>query len=143
MPRRKLTDRFCQSAKTRDGEGQTDYFDEKQKGLALRVTKAGTRSWTYNFTLNAKTLNAKRVRMTFGTYPTTSLVKAYTLAAEARRELAAGRDPCTALAAPVTLQSICEEWASREAAGLRTGEDRKAALARLVYPTLGARPIND
>ena len=82
MPRRALTDRFCAHAKAADGEVQTDYFDENRKGLALRVTQNGTRSWTYHFTWAGK-----RVRMTFGTYPATSLGKAHTLADEARAAL--------------------------------------------------------
>lgn len=57
--------------------------------------------------------------------------------------LEAGRDPRSALAKPETLKAICEEWAEREGAGLRTGEGRKATLERLVYPTLGDRPIGD
>jgi integrase len=138
MPRRALTDRFCQHAKAADGEAQTDYFDEDTPGLAQRVTKAAARSWTYHFTLASR-----RVRMTFGTYPALSLAQARTKAAEARAELEAGRDPRTALAAPETLRAVCEEWATREAADLRTGERRKATLERLVYPTLGDRPIGD
>ena len=72
------TDRFCAHAKAGEGEAQTDYFDESRKELALRVTKTGTRSWTYHFTLGGR-----RVRMTFGTYPASSLAKAHTLADEA------------------------------------------------------------
>jgi hypothetical protein len=30
MPRRMLTDRFCASAKLREGEAQTDYFDARR-----------------------------------------------------------------------------------------------------------------
>jgi integrase len=138
MPRRALTDRFCQHAKAVAGEPQTDYFDEDTPGLALRVTKAAARSWTYHFTLASR-----RVRMTFGTYPALSLAVARTKAAEAKRELVEGRDPRTALAAPETLKAVCDEWAAREATDLRTGERRKATLARLVYPTLGDRPIAD
>jgi integrase len=138
MPRRALTDRFCAHAKAREGEAQTDYFDEGRPGLALRVTKAGTRSWTYHFTLGGQ-----RVRMTFGTYPATSLAKAHTLADEARAALESGKDPRTALAKPETFKAICEEWAEREGKALRTGEDRKATLERLAYPTLGDRPINE
>jgi integrase len=136
MPRRALTDRFCAHAKAAEGEAQTDYFDEGRKGLALRVTQAGTRSWTYHFTWGGK-----RVRMTFGTYPATSLGKAHTLVDEARAALEAGKDPRTALAKPETFKAICEEWAEREGASLRTGEDRKTTLKRLVYPDLGERPI--
>ncbi|UGY27307.1 integrase arm-type DNA-binding domain-containing protein [Bradyrhizobium septentrionale] len=138
MPKRVLTDRFCAHAKAADGQLQTDYFDTTKKGLALRVTKDGARSWTYLFTLGGR-----RVRMTFGTYPATSLAKAHTRADEARAALEDGRDPRTALAKPATLKAICDEWAEREGAGLRTGDDRKAALERLVYPILGGRPIGD
>jgi integrase len=138
MPRRTLTDRFIASAKSIDGDAQTDYFDAAQQGLALRVTKAGTKSWTYHFSLSGR-----RVRMTFGTYPATSLAKAHTIADEARAALEAGRDPRSALAAPETLKAICEEWITREAGALRTGDTRKSTLERLVYPVLGNRPISD
>jgi integrase len=136
MPCRALTDRFCAGAKAREAEAQTDWFDASQRGLALRVTVGGAKTWTWLFTFGGK-----RVRMTFGTYPATGLAKARTLADEARAALEAGQDPRTALAAPDTLRSICDEWVKREAASLRTGDDRKAALERLVYPTLGSRPI--
>src|SRR6202158_4135087 len=138
MPRRALTDRFCAHAKAADGEAQTDYFDEARKGLALRVTRAGTRSWTYHFTWGGK-----RVRMTFGTFPATSLAKAHTLADEASAALEAGKDPRTARARPETFKAICEEWAEREGASLRTGDDRKATRARLPYPALGDLPMGD
>lgn len=138
MPRRTLTDRFCLHAKAAECEAQTDYFDEGRPGLALRVSRAGSKSWTYHFTLGGR-----RVRMTFGTYPATSLAKAHTRADEARAALEDGRDPRTALASPATLRAVCEEWAEREGKGLRTGGDRKATLERLVYPALGNRPIGD
>ncbi|MHC2662552.1 tyrosine-type recombinase/integrase [Bradyrhizobium diazoefficiens] len=138
MPRRTLTDRFCIHAKAAEGEAQTDYFDEGHPGLALRVSRAGSKSWTYHFTLGGR-----RVRMTFGTYPATSLAKAHTRADEARAALEDDRDPRTALAKPASLKAICDEWSDREGAGLRTGEDRKATLERLVYPTLGGRSIGD
>ncbi|MHC2466709.1 tyrosine-type recombinase/integrase [Bradyrhizobium embrapense] len=138
MPRRTLTDRFCQHAKAAEGEPQTDYFDDERAGLALRVSRAGSKSWTYHFTLGGR-----RVRMTFGTYPATSLAKAHTRADEARAALEDGRDPRTLFAKPETLQTICEEWSEREGAGLRTSDDRKATLERLVYPALGGRPIGD
>jgi integrase len=62
---------------------------------------------------------------------------------EARAALEAGRDPRTALAKPETFKAICEEWAEREGAGLRIGEDRKATLEWLAYPTLGDRTLAD
>ena len=47
MPVRTLTDRYCASARVADGDPQTDYFDASLRGLALRVTSAGTKSWNY------------------------------------------------------------------------------------------------
>jgi hypothetical protein len=61
MPKRQLTDRFCASAKARDGELQTDYFDTQVSGLALRVSKWGHKSWTLHYTLGGK-----RHRLTLG-----------------------------------------------------------------------------
>jgi hypothetical protein len=49
MPKRQLTDRFCASAKARDGELQTDYFDTQVSGLALRVSKWGHKAWTLHY----------------------------------------------------------------------------------------------
>jgi integrase len=137
MPKRELTDRFCAHAKAADGEAQTDYYDDGHPGLALRVS-ARRKAWTYFFSWGGE-----RVRWTFGTYPATSLAKAHTRADEARAALEAGKDPRTVLANPETLRAICREWIEREAGALRTGDDRKATLERLVYPALGDRPIND
>jgi integrase len=137
MPRRVLTDRFCQHAKAAEGEVQTDYYDEDRPGLALRVS-GRSKTWTYFLSWGGK-----RVRMKLGTYPATSLARAHTLADEARAALEAGRDPRAALAQPETLRAICEEYLCREAGNLRSGDERRAVLERLVYPMLGDRPIAD
>jgi integrase len=136
MPRRVLTDKFCASASARDGEAQTDYFDTSVPGLSLRVS-ASRKAWSYLFTWGGK-----RVRVTLGTYPATSLAAARTRAEGARGDLEAGTDPRSALRVPDTLASVCEEWFTREGHRLRTGAYRKATLERLVLPTLGDRPID-
>jgi integrase len=131
-----LTDRFCAGAKS--PTPQTDYFDESVAGLALRVSRGGTKSWTYNFTWGGK-----RARMTFGTYPATSLGTARSRAQEARASLEAGRDPRADRRKPETLKAICEEYFEREGARLSSAGFRQATLERLVYPQLGDRPINE
>src|SRR5882672_1586675 len=90
MPRLVLTDRFVLGAKAGDGE-RIDYFDEKHAGLALRVSGGG-KAWTFNFT---SPKDGKRARLTFGSYPGTSLAGARTRATEARGHLDADppRDP--------------------------------------------------
>lgn len=131
-----LTDRFCAHAKPH--AAQTDYFDETVAGLALRVSRGGKKSWTYHFTWAGK-----RARMTFGTYPATSLGTARNRAQEARASLEAGKDPRSALRTPETLRAICEEYFEREGSALRTGAYRKTTLERLAYPQLGDRSINE
>jgi len=126
-----LTDRFCDRAKPQDDEAQTDYFDETVPGLALRVGKG--KSWTLHYSRQGK-----RARLTFGAYPTLSLAAARTRALEAKTDIEAGHDPRSAK--QDTLKAICEEYLKREAS-LRTTAWRKQQLERLVYPSLGDRPI--
>src|SRR5215510_8967783 len=122
----KLTDRFCSHIKA---DQRVDYFDEVTTGLALRVTEAGSKSWTYNFTINDR-----RARMTLGTYPALSLSAARTKAIEARGEVEEGNDPRLTRTDALTLKAVAEDYLTREGKTLRTLEERKSTLNRLVYP---------
>jgi integrase len=128
-----LTDRFCERAKSRGP--QTDYFDESVPGLALRVAASDHKAWTFHFT----SPGGKRARLTFGSYPATSLGAARTRATEAKALVEAGKDPRSVEAE--TFQGICEEYLRREGKRLRSLDWRKGVLDRHVYPTLGSRPI--
>jgi Arm DNA-binding domain len=81
MPRLALTDRFVAGAKTCDQQPQTDYFDSKCSGLALRVSETGVKSWTFLFSDPG---TGKRARMTLGGYPALPLATARTKAIEAK-----------------------------------------------------------
>jgi integrase len=129
-----LTDRFCERAKPAQGQAQTDYFDEQVSGLALRVAESH-KAWTFHFT----SPDGKRARLTFGSYPATSLAAARTRATEARADVEDGKDPRAAEAN--TLQAVCEEYLRREGKRLRSLDWRKGVLERHVYPGLGSRPI--
>jgi len=131
--RRHLTDKFCASARVRDGDVQTDYFDTQVFGLALRVSEA-RKAWTLHCTLGGK-----RRRLTFGNYPALSLAGARTRADEAKAAIAAGHNP--SISATETLRDICETYLAREGGKLRNAEWRKQVLERHIYPALGARPI--
>jgi integrase len=135
MARFALTDRFVHNAKSR--EGQTEYFDETARGLALRVSR-GAKSWCFHYTTSGT-----RKRLTLGTYPATSLSKARTLATEAKGLLEVGQDPSTVQATSEnSLKAICEEYLAREGSKLRTAQERKKTFERLVYPTLGGVQID-
>ena len=120
-----LTDRFCARAKLQSA--QTDYFDETVKGLALRVGKQ-RKSWTLHLTANGV-----RRRLTLGLYPAMSLAAARTRALT----IAEGGDPAEA----ETFKSVSEAFMRRTT--IRTKGGRQNVLERLVYPTLGARPIGE
>src|SRR5262245_44963785 len=90
MPQVSLTDRFVAGVKL--AQLQTDFFDDnpKTRGLCLRVTSAGRKTWCLIFT---SPKDGKRARMTLGGYPATSLARARTLAIEAHGHLDEGCDP--------------------------------------------------
>jgi integrase len=127
-----LTDRFCERVKA---EGQTDYFDVKVPGLALRVGERA-KTWTLHVTLNGK-----RKRLTLGPYPAISLAAARARALEARAQMAEGLPPIAN--GGNTLKAIAEEYQRREGHRLRTADERQAILQRHVYPSIGDRPIGE
>src|SRR5262249_54092774 len=108
-----------------------DYFDEAMTGLALRVSPT-KKAWIWLHT----GLDGRRKRLTFGTYPAISLAAARGKVELMRRELEAGLPSQTE-----TFRAICEEYLRR--AKVRTKAERVRTLERLVYPSLGARPIAD
>lgn len=100
-----LTDRFCDRAKAQEGEAQTDYFDAKASGLALRVGRK--KSWTFHFNRQGR-----RARLTFGAYPTISLAAARGRVLEIKADLAEGREPVASQAispsgASATSSAVC------------------------------------
>src|SRR5262245_17094257 len=121
-----LTDRFCQHAKSETP--QTDYFDETVKGLALRVTKHGTKAWTFHHTKGGK-----RHRVTLGRYPAISLAQARTIATEA----AQGRMP----SAGMTVGELVEVYI-RHIQGNRTAKEIERRLRKDVLPIIGAVPLS-
>jgi integrase len=128
----KLTDRFVDRVKATGP--QTEYFDEGLTGLALRVTPK-VKAWTYHYSIGGK-----RQRAPLGSYPGVSLAGARTKAIEAQAIVEDGHDPRTQSAD--SLKAVAEEWKKRNE-GLRTLNRRWKSLERLVFPTLGARPIRD
>jgi integrase len=132
MPRIQLTDRFIGGAKAKDGP-QTDYFDARTPGLALRVTDRGVKTWTLIFT---SPKNGKRARMTLGAYPATTLARARGLAIEARGFLDEKRDPRDALAGPdgsMTVAALAQSYVSKHVRPhLRGASETERIIAHIV-----------
>jgi integrase len=139
-----LTDRFVAGVKS---AAQTDYFDDLRnaRGLALRVSKGGRRTWSFLFTPPGQ---IKRARMTLGTYPATSLAQARTLAIEARGQLEQGRDPRVVFAAQaagaMTVATLIESYLEKHSRpNLRSAEEIERRLAKNVIPVIGNMKVAD
>jgi integrase len=133
VPRVVLTDRFVAHAKAQ-GVPQLDYFDESIPGLALRVSSAGRKTWTFHYT---SPRNDKRARLTLGTYPATSLANARGLATEARGEVEQGNDPRTRVSGAMTLGNLVESYIEKHVASLRTAAEIERRLRRNIIPVVG------
>jgi integrase len=145
MPQVSLTDRFAAGAKS--PEIQTDYFDDnpKTRGLCLRVSSVGRKTWCLLFT---SPKDRKRARMTLGGYPATSLARARTLAIEAHSHLDEGRDPrdvaAQHAAGAMTVAGMIESFLEKHARpNLRSAGEIERRLMRNVAPIIGSMKACD
>jgi integrase len=139
--RHKLTPAFVTKATIESDRGRTTYWDDAMPGFGLMVTANGHRSYVVQYRANGR---SKRMHLKAG----------LTLSA-ARKEakailgaVAKGGDPLgerrkAQRAGSNTLKAIVEEYIFREGGRLRTIDERRNALNRLVLPRLGTRPISD
>lgn len=139
MPRLALTDRFVATCKAAHGQSQTDYFDARTPGLALRVSEQGHKAWSFIFTAPG---NAKRARITCGTYPSMSLAVARTRAREARGLVETGEDPRVAFnaqaARAMAVTALIESFLEKHARpNLRTASEIERRLRKNAIPLIG------
>jgi integrase len=137
----KLTPAFCQKARAQDGAERSLYWDADLPGFGLAVTATGHRSYVVQYRAGKRSR-----RMTID--GVLGLAAARKRAKGLLGEVARDKDPlqerrkATALTEN-TFQSIAEVYLSREAKKLRSVDQRRGILKRLVYPRLGSRQIND
>ena len=138
-----LTDRFCATIKA----GSTaDFFDSKTKGLGLRVSPSGVKSWSVMFTIPG---SQKRARLSLGSYPATSLARARTLAIEAQGKVEEGIDPRAVRAdvgdddGPVTVAMLAKLYLAKHATKIKTGRELERRLRADVLPIIGSVKLAD
>jgi integrase len=145
------------------GRTRKEIPDGGSRGLYLIVQPTGSKSWAVRYRFDGKpdkltlgpVLDLERgekepAHPRIGA-PLT-LAAARKLAAEALHKVEIGENPretkkagqrtAQAIAAG-TFQKIAESYFSREGRTLRTANDRRSTLERLVYPEIGSRPIGN
>lgn len=129
-----LTDSMVRSAKARDT--RYDIFDAKLRGLGVRISTAGTKSF---FVMRRN--KGRMTRVTIGRYPELSLADARILGAEKLAELSKGTfgrrtdNP--------TVQQVYDEWIELEQSQKRTIRQVTSAMQLHVIPSLGKRKLNE
>jgi integrase len=125
-----LTDRTVATAKP------GDLFDSRARGLNLRVTASGIRTWFLVYTAK----NGKRARLTLGRYPEIGLARARTLAVEARQALQDGHDPreVRPSAGAMTLASLVDDFLAKHVRPkLRSAKAVERRLLKNAVPVIG------
>ncbi|QRX83250.1 integrase arm-type DNA-binding domain-containing protein [Glaciimonas sp. PAMC28666] len=139
-----LTDIQVRTAKPKD----KSYTLADGGGMYLEVTPSGSKIWRMAY----RQPNGKNTRLTFGAYPTVTLVAARKKRDEARALKEAGTDPAQArridkitkgTASANTFEAIAREWHANKS---DTWKERTAdnILHRLevdVFPLIGKQPI--
>src|SRR5262249_15008185 len=140
----KLTAKFVENLKP--GPARREIPDAGCVGLYLISQPSGHRSWALRYRFGGRP-----AKLTLGQWPAMVLLDARKAAIDAQRELGKGHDPAKAkadakikadAARANTVTAICESYLQREGRKLRTLDARVSILRRLIYPAIGARPID-
>jgi integrase len=150
MARKALTDRFVAGVRR---ASRTVYFDSKVKGLALRVTPAGLKTWSFVYRRGGKPQ-----WLTLGSYPAVTLADARSLALDKRHAIdVEKRDPAAEqrkeretaqLALPAApavyrfsdLAALYEQFAKGRK---KTWKDDVNKTRKYLIPAWGSLPLHD
>ena len=156
----KLTKREIDALACPPGRRDMLVFDEEESGFGLRVTKAGIKTFIFQYQVGGR--SGQRTRLVLGRYGTITPSVARKLAKEARAKLTLGKDPASErkaivmakaaataaqkqaeTAAAFTVRKLIEQWASEGLAD-RSAVHRTEAPRALstAFAELLSRPAN-
>jgi integrase len=140
LAKKLLTDRVIRAQAPAPKGKRTLVWDALVPGFGVRITDKGRRSFVLVTRYPGSPNPTPRTIAAVGAV---SLADARATAQEWLAQIVQGIDPAATKAERErdTLQAICTEYLARDGAKLRSVNWRRAALERLVYPTLGSRPI--
>lgn len=137
--KKNLTTRFVENITVT--ESRKEYFDTKATGLALRVTRGGTKTWMYQYRIHGRQRKHK-----IGRYPTWSLAEARKEAGRLQVDIDQGKDPRAAKDAMKELPMVSEvmdAFIKEHVSGLKTAKDAERILNKDVRPYIGSLFIKD
>jgi integrase len=142
--RAQITKRACDAAKPESS--RYELWDAALPGFGLRVTPAGVKTFILRYRPKGAGRRGTKRFLTLGRYGALTPDQARNEARSLLGDVARGRDPVAdrnkkKSAATNTLEAVGNKYLQREAA-LRSIAQRRDSLERLVYPRLGARPID-
>ncbi len=150
MAGQKITKRVVDGLEAKAHEFTT--WDEQLIGFGVRVRPTGAMSYVVAYRSNGGRAVSKK-RLTIGAVGKLTPDEARKVAQGVLGAVAHGRDPAaerrkTKAAAGNTLRSVIENFLARgafdrEMRKLRTADAQRAIFARLVYPLLGERQIDE
>jgi integrase len=150
MTGQKITKRVVDALKAKASEYTV--WDEQLIGFGVRIRETGFMSYVVSYRAGSGRAVLKK-RLTIATVGKVTPEEARKIAQGILGAVAQGRDPAaerrkTKAAAGNTLRSVIENFLARgafdrEQRKLRTVDAQRAIFARLVYPTLGARQIDE
>ncbi len=141
---RKLTQRFVETVKV--GPTRADYRDGHTRGLLLRVTPNGNKSWAI---LYRRKSDGRKRRYTIGTYPEFTLSAARAEAEDIIARVSRGEDPAAqvqARNAALTFEQLAETWIVRHGRpnkSARSLYDDQLMLTREIYPAIGGMKADE
>lgn len=137
---KRFTTRWIESVNV---ESRADFTDPDVKGLVLRVTPNGSKSWAY---LYRRQSDGRRRRVTIGEFPHIGLQEARAAASGFRAEVAGGSDPALVKSAAKKVETV-DQMLDRfltdyGAPGPRWRAEMKRVFAHDVRPAIGGYKIN-
>ena len=144
MPPLNLTDAFIKGCKCPDGQKLIEYRDKDVRGLELRVSAKGTKSWRLHYTRRS---DGKRRVVGLGSYPALPLKEARTKARGLQNEIEGAEtraDPAAkalAIRQAETFAEVSTEWFERHGVPNktpRTLRDDRSMLDRHILPRIGS-----
>jgi integrase len=139
--RTKLTPAFVANPPPPADGDRVFYWDAGQAGFGLMVTAGGHKSFVCQYRSGKQ---SRRLHLKAGLTLTAARREAKAIVGR----VAKGGDPLTekrkaAAASGNTFRAIAESFLQREGHKLRSADERRKIFDRLVYPKLGATPINE